>query len=169
MAIRTIVQDGDPILKKVCRPVTSFDAKLGTLLDDMKETLIQAQGLGLAGPQVGYMRRLFICMDDREWINDEIPENPTIIEFVNPEILELSEEKVNLYEGCLSFPGHNGAIERSKHVKVRAQDRNGNWFEMEADDMLARCIQHENNHLDGITIMDLATSFYEDEYPEDKE
>ena len=169
MAIRTIVQDGDPILKKVCRPVTSFDAKLGTLLDDMKETLIQAQGLGLAGPQVGYMRRLFICMDDREWINDEIPENPTIIEFVNPEILELSEEKVNLYEGCLSFPGHNGAIERSKLVKVRAQDRNGNWFEMEADDMLARCIQHENNHLDGITIMDLATSFYEDEYPEDEE
>ncbi len=169
MAIRTIVQDGDPILKKVCRQVTSFDAKLGTLLDDMRETLIQAQGLGLAGPQVGYMRRLFICMDDREWINDEIPENPTIIEFVNPEILELSEEKVNLYEGCLSFPGHNGAIERSKHVKVRAQDRNGNWFEMEADDMLARCIQHENNHLDGITIMDLATSFYEDEYPEDEE
>ena len=169
MAIRTIVQDGDPILKKVCRPVTSFDAKLGTLLDDMKETLIQAQGLGLAGPQVGYMRRLFICMDDREWINDEIPENPTIIEFVNPEILELSEEKVKLYEGCLSFPGHNGAIERSKYVKVRAQDRNGNWFEMEADDMLARCIQHENNHLDGITIMDLATSFYEDEYPEDEE
>ena len=169
MAIRTIVQDGDPILKKVCRPVTSFDAKLGTLLDDMKDTLIQAQGLGLAGPQVGYMRRLFICMDDREWINDEIPENPTIIEFVNPEILELSEEKVNLYEGCLSFPGHNGAIERSKQVKVRAQDRNGNWFEMEADDMLARCIQHENNHLDGITIMDLATSFYEDEYPEDEE
>ena len=169
MAIRTIVQDGDPILKKVCRPVTSFDAKLGTLLDDMKETLIQAQGLGLAGPQVGYMRRLFICMDDREWINDEIPENPTIIEFVNPESLELSEEKVNLYEGCLSVPGHNGAIERSKHVKVRAQDRNGNWFEMEADDMLARCIQHENNHLDGITIMDLATSFYEDEYPEDEE
>ena len=169
MAIRTIVQDGDPILKKVCRQVTSFDAKLGTLLDDMKETLIQAQGLGLAGPQVGYMRRLFICMDDREWINDEIPENPTIIEFVNPEILELSEEKVNLYEGCLSFPGHNGAIERSKHVKVRAQDRNGNWFEMEADDMLARCIQHENNHLDGITIMDLATSFYQDEYPEDEE
>ena len=115
------------------------------------------------------MRRLFICMDDREWIDDEIPENPTIIEFVNPEILELSEEKVKLYEGCLSFPGHNGAIERSKHVKVRAQDRNGNWFEMEADDMLARCIQHENNHLDGITIMDLATSFYEDEYPEDEE
>ena len=169
MAIRTIVQDGDPILKKVCRPVTSFDAKLGTLLDDMKETLIQAQGLGLAGPQVGYMRRLFICMDDREWIDDEIPENPTIIEFVNPEILELSEEKVKLYEGCLSFAGHNGAIERSKHVKVRAQDRNGNWFEMEADDMLARCIQHENNHLDGITIMDLATSFYEDEYPDDEE
>ena len=88
---------------------------------------------------------------------------------INPEILELSDEKVELYEGCLSFPGHNGAISRSKHVKVKAQDRHGEWFEMEADDMLARCIQHENNHLDGITIMDLATHFYEDDYPEEDE
>ena len=153
MALRTIVQDGDPILKKVCRPVTKFDDRLGTLLDDMKETLLDANGLGLAGPQVGMMRRLFICLDDRDL----------------PEILELSDEQVDLYEGCLSFPGHNGAIKRSKHVKVKAQDRHGEWFEMEADDMLARCIQHENNHLDGITIMDLAEHFYEDDYPEENE
>ena len=157
MALRTIVQDGDPILKKVCRPVTKFDDRLGTLLDDMKETLLAANGLGLAGPQVGMMRRLFICLDDRD-----LPEEV-------PEILELSDEQVELYEGCLSFPGHNGAIKRSKHVKVKAQDRHGEWFELEADDMLARCIQHENNHLDGITIMDLAEHFYEDDYPEENE
>lgn len=170
MALRTIVQDGDPILKKVCRPVTKFDDRLATLLDDMKDTLIEANGLGLAGPQVGMMRRLFICLDDRN-VPDDAPEDYKyeFIEFINPEILELSEEKVELYEGCLSFPGHNGAISRSKHVRVRAQDRHGVWFEMEADDMLARCIQHENNHLDGITIMDLATHFYEDDYPDEDE
>ena len=169
MALRTIVQDGDPILKKVCRPVTKFDDRLGTLLDDMKETLLAANGLGLAGPQVGMMRRLFICLDDRD-LPEEVPANYEykFIEFINPEILELSDEQVELYEGCLSFPGHNGAIKRSKHVKVKAQDRHGEWFELEADDMLARCIQHENNHLDGITIMDLAEHFYEDDYPRGK-
>lgn len=168
MALRTIVQDGDPILKKVCRPVTKFDDRLATLLDDMQETLRDADGWGLAGPQVGMMRRLFISLDDRN-VPDPMPEDyqMPIVEFVNPEILEMSEEKVELYEGCLSFPGHNGAIARSKHVKVRAQDRHGEWFELEADDMFARCIQHETNHLDGITIMDLATHFYEDEADED--
>lgn len=166
MALRTIVQDGDPILKKVCRPVTKFDDRLATLLDDMQETLIKAQGLGLAGPQVGMMRRVFICLDERDAVEGAAPK---FIEFVNPEILEFGEEKDTIYEGCLSFPGHNGAITRSTHVKAKAQDRNGEWFEIEADDMLARCIQHENNHLDGITIMDLAESFYEDDYPEDEE
>lgn len=170
MALRTIVQDGDPILKKVCRPVTKFDDRLATLLDDMKETLYEANGWGLAGPQVGVMRRIFISLDDRN-APEDLPEDARlpIMEFINPEILELSDEKVELYEGCLSFPGHNGAIQRSKHVKVRAQDRNGEWFELEADDMFARCIQHETNHLDGITIMDLATHFYEDDYPEDED
>ena len=88
MALRTIVQDGDPILKKVCRPVTKFDDRLATLLDDMKETLIEANGLGLAGPQVGIMRRLFICLDDRD-MPEELPENYEykFIEFINPEIL----------------------------------------------------------------------------------
>lgn len=169
MALRTIVQDGDPILKKVCRPVTKFDDRLGTLLDDMKETLLAANGLGLAGPQVGMMRRVFICLDDRNLPEDqELPADYkySFIEFVNPEILLFGEEKVELYEGCLSYPGRNGAVVRSKHIKVKAQDRHGEWFEMEADDMLARCIQHENNHLDGITIMELATRFYEDEEDE---
>ena len=169
MALRTIVQDGDPILKKVCRPVTKFDDRLATLLDDMKDTLYDADGWGLPGPQVGVMRRIFISLDDRN-APENLPEGEhlPIMEFINPEILELSDEQVELYEGCLSFPGHNGAIKRAKHVKVRAQDRHGEWFELEADDMFARCIQHENNHLDGITIMDLATHFYEDDYPEDE-
>ena len=168
MALRNIVQDGDPILKKVCRPVTKFDDRLGQLLDDMKETLWHANGLGLAGPQVGVMRRVFVCLDDRDLPEDgEIPEGwePKFIEFVNPQILE-QEGEVTLYEGCLSFPGHNGAITRPQKVKARAQDRHGNVFTIEAEDMLARCICHENNHLDGITIMDLAQSFYEDDYPD---
>ena len=170
MAIRNIVKEGDPILNKVCRPVTNFDDRLATLLDDMRETMIAADGVGLAGPQVGMMRRLFICLDDRD-LPEEVPANYEykFIEFINPEILELSDEQVELYEGCLSFPGHNGAIKRSKHVKVKAQDRNGNWFELEAENMLARCIQHENDHLNGVTIMDRATHFYEDDYPEDAE
>ena len=168
MALRTIVQDGDPILKKVCRPVTKFDDRLATLLDDMRQTLLDADGLGLAGPQVGMMRRLFVCLDDRDMPEGELPPDYEykFIEFVNPEILERSDETVERYEGCLSFPGHNGAIARAKHVKVKAQDRRGEWFTLEADDMLARCIQHENDHLDGITIMDRATHFYEDDHPD---
>lgn len=171
MALRTIVQDGDPILKKVCRPVTSFDDRLATLLDDMQETLLDSDGLGLAGPQVGIMRRLFVCLDERDLPEDgELPEDyePKFLEFINPEILWQSEEEVMLYEGCLSFPGHNGAIRRPRKVKARAQDRHGNWFEIEAEEMLARCICHESNHLDGITIMDLAEYFYEDQVEEDE-
>ena len=152
MALRTIVQDGDPILKKVCRPVTNFDDRLATLLDDMKETLIDAGGLGLAGPQVGVMRRLFIALDERDLPEDgTMPEGyePKFIECINPEILEESEDEVTLYEGCLSFPGHNGAISRPRKVKIRAQDRHGETFEMEAEEMLARCFCHEIEHLDG--------------------
>ena len=148
MAIRNIVKEGDPILNKVCRPVTNFDDRLATLLDDMRETMIDADGVGLAGPQVGMLRRLFVVWDT--------------IDFVNPEILAVSEDEETAYEGCLSFPGHNGAVTRPAAVKVRAQDRNGNWFELEAEGLLARCIQHENDHLDGITIMQSSEYFYED-------
>lgn len=170
MALRTIVQDGDPILTKVCRPVTNFDERLATLLDDMKETLADANGYGLAGPQVGVMRRVFISLDERDLPEDgAVPEGyeTKFLEFVNPEIIEQSEEQEMLYEGCLSFPGHNAAISRPKRVKVRAFDRDGKLFELEAEDMLARCICHETNHLDGVTIMDIADHFYEDEDHED--
>ena len=94
---------------------------------------------------------------------------PKFIECVNPEIVERSEDEVTLYEGCLSFPGHNGAIARPRKVKLRAQDRTGKVFEMEGEEMLARCFCHETNHLDGITIMDLADRFYEDDYPDGAE
>ena len=95
---------------------------------------------------------------------EEIPEDYEykFIDFVNPEILAVSEEEETAYEGCLSFPGHNGAVTRPVAVKVRAQDRNGEWFELEADGLLGRCIQHENDHLDGITIMESSEYFYED-------
>ena len=141
MAIRNIVKEGDPILNKVCRPVTNFDDRLATLLDDMRETVW-----------------------DTTDAPEEIPEDYEykFIDFVNPEILAVSEDEETAYEGCLSFPGHNGAVTRPVAVKVRAQDRNGNWFELEAEDLLARCIQHENDHLDGITIMESSEYFYED-------
>ena len=163
MAIRTIVKEGDPILNKVCRPVTKFDDRLATLLDDMRETMIAADGIGLAGPQVGMLRRLFVVLDTTD-APEEIPEDYEykFIDFVNPEILAVSEEEETSYEGCLSFPGHNGAVTRPEAIKVRAQDRNGEWFELEADGLLARCIQHENDHLDGVTIMQSSEFFYED-------
>ena len=172
MALRIIVQDGDPILKKKCRPVEKFDARLGELLDDMGETLLAANGVGLAGPQVGVMRRVFVALDERD-----LPENrpegeseeevtPRVVEFINPEILEQSGE-VKAYEGCLSFPGKYGAIVRPDKVKVRAFDRDGNPFVMEAEGLMARCVCHETNHLDGVTIDDLAEYFYDPETPHD--
>ena len=163
MAIRNIVKEGDPILNKVCRPVTNFDARLATLLDDMRETMMDADGIGLAGPQVGILRRLFVVWDTTD-LPEEIPADYEykFIDFVNPEILEVTEEEETSYEGCLSFPGHTGAVTRPAAIRVRAQDRTGKWFELEADGLLGRCIQHENDHLDGVTIMQSSEYFYED-------
>lgn len=167
MALRTIVLEGDPILNKVCRPVTDFGAKTVQLLDDMKETLLDANGLGLAAPQVGIMRRLCIVIDlpeDNDGTAPEEGEEPEyeFIELLNPEIID-RQGAVTIYEGCLSFPGHNGAIERPEQVTVRALDRNGKEFTLTRTGMTARCICHECDHLDGVTIMELATHFYEDD------
>ncbi len=175
MALRNIVKDGDPVLRKVSRPVTSFDKRLATLLDDMKETVLDASGMGLAGPQVGVMRRVFVMVDDSEMPDvSEMSEEeaqqamdswtPDVMEFINPEIIETEGEETK-YEGCLSFPGEFGAISRPTRVKVRAQDRLGNTFEYEGVDMEARCLCHETNHLDGLTIADLADYFYDPEVP----
>ena len=150
MAKRRIMTGDAECLYKVCRKVDNFDKRLAVLLDDMAETMYDAEGVGLAAPQVGILKRAVV-----------IDCGNGLVELINPEILETSGEQGG-YEGCLSFPGHNGAVTRPVAVKVRAQDRHGEWFELEAEDLLGRCIQHENDHLDGITIMESSEYFYED-------
>ena len=140
MALREILTQGDPVLTKTCRPVEKFDRKLHDLLDDLKETLADAGGIGLAAPQVGILRRAVIVMPD--------PERDEMIELVNPEILA-QEGSQDGWEGCLSLPGMWGKVERPNWVKVRAQDRYGNWFETEGTEMAARCFCHELEHLEG--------------------
>ena len=141
MALRKILTDKEPALHKVCKPVTDFDAKLHKLLDDMAETLIESGGVGLAAPQVGILRRVFLV--------DIGEEENEIVEFINPEILETDGEQVGP-EGCLSVPGKYGLVKRPYYAKVRAQDRNGQWFEAEGEELIGRCFCHENDHLDGI-------------------
>ena len=138
MGLRKILTDKDPALHKTCRPVTEFDKKLHKLLDDMRETLIDSCGVGLAAPQVGILRRV-VLVD----MGDEI------IELVNPELLETDGEQEGA-EGCLSVPGKYGLVKRPYWAKVRAQDRYGEWFEAEGEEIIARCFCHELDHLDGI-------------------
>ena len=145
MALRKIVTVGDPILTKKCRPVTKFDDRLATLLDDMFETMHDANGVGLAGPQVGILRRVVVVDTGEE-----------DIELVNPEILHVSEETQTGLEGCLSIPGKNGICTRPSYVKVRALDREGNEREYEGTGLLARCFCHEIDHLDGRLYPDIA-------------
>ena len=140
MSIRTILTPGDPVLNKKCHPVTRFDDKLADLLDDLKETLSEAGGVGLAAPQVGILRRAVIVVPD--------PEGDEMLELVNPEIVAQEGEQDGL-EGCLSLPGLWGYVKRPNWVKVRAQDRYGNWFETEGTEMAARCFCHELEHLEG--------------------
>ena len=141
MALRNVVKDGDPVLLKTCKPVEKFDARLHELLDDMKDTMYQADGVGSAAPQVGVIRRIVV-----------IDTGEGFFELVNPEILEVSEETQYGVEGCLSFPGLYGYVTRPKTVKFRAQNRNGEVYEMEVSDLFARCVCHELNHLDGIVL-----------------
>ncbi|MBR6119664.1 MAG: peptide deformylase [Oscillospiraceae bacterium] len=137
MALRNILTDGNPTLKKVCRPVTAFDERLATLIDDMKETVVHANGVGLAAPQVGVLRRV-VVVD----LGDEI------VELVNPRILEQEGEQDGL-EGCLSVPDRYGMVKRPMRVKIEAQDRHGDWYEYEGEELIARCFCHELEHLDG--------------------
>ena len=138
MALRNIVTVGDPVLTKVCRPVTKFDDRLSQLVDDMIETLHDANGAGLAAPQIGILRRVVVINTEGEdW------------ELINPEIVEVSEEQQTGIEGCLSLPGHWGIVTRPYTVRVRAQDRDGATFEVEDEDITARCFCHEIEHLDG--------------------
>ncbi|MBQ4129262.1 MAG: peptide deformylase [Ruminococcus sp.] len=138
MALRNIVTEGDDILLKKCRKVEKFDKKLWDLLDDMAETLYHSGGVGLAGPQVGVMRR--VCIID---VGDGL------VEYINPEII-YREGKHQVVEGCLSSPGEFGIVERPIKVKARAFDRNGNQFEVEGEDLFAQAMCHEFDHLDGV-------------------
>jgi len=143
MAIRKIVTKEDPILRKKCKTVDKFDDKLSQLLDDMIETLTKAQGVGLAAPQVGYLKRIFI-MDVGEGV----------IECVNPEIIKTSG-KQRVTEGCLSCPDDWGYVTRPMKCKLRAQNRFGEHFELNLKELGAQCACHENDHLDGKLFVDI--------------
>ena len=145
MAIREIRKKGDPCLEKVCHPVTEFNERLHLLLDDMRGTLEESGGVGLAAPQVGILRRVVV-----------VDAGDEDIELVNPEVVEVSEETQTGLEGCLSLPGKYGIVTRPEHVVVRAQDRNGDWYEYEGDEILARCFLHEIDHLDGHMYTEIA-------------
>ena len=138
MGLRKILTDQEPALHKVCKEVTSFDSKLHKLLEDMHETLADSGGVGLAAPQVGILRRV-VLVDNGE----------TVLELINPTLVETDGLQEGP-EGCLSIPGKYGLVKRPFYAKVRAQDRNGNWFETDGEELTARCFCHELDHLDGI-------------------
>lgn len=154
MSVRTIVLDGDPILRKCCHKVEKFDARLHSILDDMKDTMLHANGVGLAGPQIGILRRICVVLDT---LNED-----RIIELINPEVIAASGEQTD-GEGCLSFPGKYGYVTRPDVVTVRAQDRNGEWFEITGEHLTARAFLHEIDHLDGHVFVEKVTEFIETE------
>ncbi|MBQ8264960.1 MAG: peptide deformylase [Oscillospiraceae bacterium] len=158
MALRNIVEKGERCLEKRCRPVVNFDERLHILLDDMGDTLIQSGGVGLAAPQVGILRRAVLVLET----NVPEGEHEYIIELINPEIIETSGEQSGP-EGCLSVPGVFGMVTRPDHVKVRAQDRFGEFFEVEGDGLTARCFCHEIDHLEGRLFVDIADNIMDDE------
>ncbi len=152
MAIRKIVTVEDSVLRKKSRPVVNFDEKLWTLLDDMKETLKKADGVGLAAVQVGILRRAVIVD-----VGDGEP-----LELINPEIVEQNGEQEG-QEGCLSLPGEWGIVKRPEFVKVRAQNRKGQWRMYKGEGLKARCFCHEIDHLDGIVFTDKVSRILSEE------
>ena len=151
MGLRKILTDKDPALHKVCNPMVNFDDRLFRLLEDMRETLIDSGGVGLAAPQVGILRRV-VLVD----VGDEI------LELINPVLVETDGEQEGP-EGCLSVPGKYGLVKRPYWAKVRAQDRNGNWFEAEGEELTARCFCHELDHLDGIIYTEVMERYLSDD------
>ena len=158
MALRNILNSGDPTLYKNCRPVTSFNPRLHQLLDDMAETLMHADGVGLAAPQVGVLRRVALVLET----NVPEGEQPLLIELINPVIIEASGEQHEA-EGCLSVPGEYGIVLRPANVRVRAQDRFGQFFEVSGEGLTARCFCHEIDHLDGIVFTSKCERMLSDE------
>jgi len=153
MALRKIVKEGDDCLLKKCRPVMEFNGRLHQLLDDMAETLADASGAGLAGPQVGVLRRVCLVLDEEE---------EAYVELVNPQIL-LEEGSQTGLEGCLSVPGKWGVVTRPETVRVKAQNRWGSWFEIQRSGMTARAFCHEIEHLDGHLFTEHVDHFLTDE------
>ena len=151
MALRRILTDKESALHKTCKPVTDFDEKLHRLLNDMRETLIDSGGVGLAAPQVGILRRVVLVDTGEE-----------ILELINPTLVETSGEQEGP-EGCLSVPGKYGLVKRPFYAKVRAQDRDGQWYEAEGEELIARCFCHELDHLDGILYTEIMERFLTDE------
>lgn len=145
MALRDIVTVGDDVLRKKARMVENINDKLLVLLDDMAETMkYEGRGIGLAAPQVGVLKRVFVV---------DVGDEHGLIEFINPEIIETEGEVIG-EEGCLSVPGLSGCVVRPERITVRAQDRHGEPFEIKAEGLLAVCICHENDHLDGVLFID---------------
>lgn len=150
MALRNIVLDGDPILRKISRPVEEVNDKVRMILDDMVETMQDANGLGLAAPQIGILRRMFVVgMEDG-----------SVYYVVNPEIIEKRGKQTG-EEGCLSVPDYYGTVERPQYIKIKALDREGKEQVIEAEDFLAVAMCHEYDHLDGILYTDKAEDIFE--------
>ena len=151
MGLRKILTVDEPALHKTCRPVEKFDKKLHDLLKDMTETLVDSGGVGLAAPQVGILRRVVL-----------VDTGDGILELINPTLVETDGEQVGP-EGCLSVPGKYGLVKRPNYAKVRAQDRDGNWYEAEGEELIARCFCHELDHLDGIIYTEVMERFLTEE------
>lgn len=151
MGLRKILTYREPALHKTCKPVINFDTRLHKLLDDMRETLLDSGGVGLAAPQIGILRRV-VLVDNGE----------QILELVNPSLLQTDGEQIGA-EGCLSVPGKYGLVKRPYYAKVRAQDRYGNWYEAEGEELTARCFCHELDHLDGIIYTEVMERYLTDE------
>ena len=164
MALRNILKEGDETLTKHCRPVTDFNERLHILLDDMAETMNDAEGVGLAAPQVGVLRRAVVVLETN--VDEENGEEPYVVELINPEILT-SEGEQEGPEGCLSVPGVYGWVKRPEYVRVRAQDRNGETFERDACGLTARAFCHEIEHLDGHLFLERSDHIMSDEELED--
>ena len=146
MAILNILKDDDPALRKICRRVEEITPRTLTLLDDMADTMHKAGGVGLAGPQVGILRRIVVIETDESGL----------IELINPQIIKTSDDMQEGYEGCLSLPGKWGITSRPMTVTVRAQNRKGEFFEITGSELLAKAFCHELDHLDGILYPDVA-------------
>ena len=160
MPVRQILTDPDPVLYKKCHPVTRFDKRLASLLEDMAQTMLAANGVGLAGPQIGMVRRICVVLDTNN--------NDKIIEMVNPEVIATEGSQTGS-EGCLSFPDKFGVVTRPNVVTVRAQDRNGEWFTITGQGLTARAFLHEIDHLDGHVFTEKVTQFIEPSDEEDEE